>query len=81
MTMLSSGYRRRGEKLTLLLLLGMASIGCAATTRFAQLENVVRKNRLATGAEVQNVQVTRGGARLTTAPGMELEKGDRILGR
>lgn len=68
------------KKLILLLLFVIASIGCATTKApFAQLENVVKENRLAAGAEVQGLQVTRGDASLTTVTGMALQKGDRIV--
>lgn len=57
----------------------MVSIGCASRRPFAQLENVVKGNRLAASAEVQDVRVTRGDASLPTAAGMVLQKGDRIV--
>jgi len=57
----------------------MASIACRTTRApFAQVANVVKENRLAAGAELQGVQVTRGNARLTTTAGLVLQKGDRI---
>ncbi|MCA1583178.1 MAG: PASTA domain-containing protein [Acidobacteria bacterium] len=68
------------ERRILLLLSVMASIGCvSARAPFAQVESVVRENRLAAGAELQGVRVTRGAASLTTATGLALQKGDRIV--
>lgn len=58
--------------------LAWASIGCV-TTLTPRLQSVVKGNRLAAGAEVQAVRVTRAGADLTTASGMVLKKGDRIV--
>jgi hypothetical protein len=73
---------RGSRKLIFVLITVMASIGCATTTNtapFAQLESVVRGNRLATGAELNGVQVTRADAPVATVTGMGLQKGDRIV--
>jgi len=75
----------RGRDLGTLVLLSVVAglaVGCATTTPtppFAQLESVVKGNRLATGAELQGVQVTRADAGVATVPGMGLQKGDRIV--
>lgn len=74
--------RPRLERGILLIISVMASIGCVTARQappFAQLESVVREDRLAAGAELQGVRVTRAGAGLTTATGMPLQKGDRIV--
>lgn len=78
MNLLACIHSRGVERLILLLLLVVASIACA-TAPFAQVESVVKENRLAAGAELQGVHVTRGAVSLTTATGMALQKGDRIV--
>lgn len=72
-------HSRGIARLILLLLVATVPIGCVHRESFAHLENVVRENRVAVGAEAQGVQVTRGDAHLTTAPGLVLQKGDRIV--
>jgi beta-lactam-binding protein with PASTA domain len=77
-----ASIRTRGlEKLVLLSLATVLAVGCATTTSapFAQLESVVKGNRLASGAEIQGVRVTRADASVTTVTGMGLQKGDRIV--
>ncbi len=45
----------------------------------ATLTAVYRQDRPATGAELQDVEVVRGGTRLPANPGMELQDGDWIV--
>ena len=79
--LLASVHGRGLEKLVLLFFTAVFAFGCAttATPPFAQLESVVKGNRLASGAELQGVRVTRADAGIATATGMGLQKGDRIV--
>ena len=55
------------------------ALGGCATARFGTLESVLKGDRPATGAEIQEVRVERAGAPTATTPGMEVHKGDRIV--
>lgn len=82
MSPLAAVHSRGVEKLVLLSVVAALAVGCATTTAtppFAQLESVVKGNRLASGAELQGVSVTRADAGIATATGMGLQKGDRIV--
>lgn len=82
MKLLASAHGCGWEKLFLLFLAAMLTVGCATTALpppFAQLESVVKGNRLASGAELQGVRVTRADTGVATVTGMGLQKGDRIV--
>jgi beta-lactam-binding protein with PASTA domain len=78
MKMFDRSPARASARLILLLLAAMVPIGCV-TPGTPRLQSVVKGNRVAVGAELQAVRVTRAGADLTTASGMVLKKGDRIV--
>jgi CHASE2 domain-containing sensor protein len=53
--------------------------GCATLGDFGRLDGVTKGGRAASGPEVQEVRVVRGGETVRTEPGMPLRKGDRIV--